>query len=245
MTDSRSHSTPAVLVTGANRNIGAHMAHRFIDDGWPVVAHYRSHTPEIASLAERGARLVQGEFADAEQIQTIARAIGDVAPVLRAIVHNASAFSPTPDDTDAAAAAFQAFFEVHMLAPYLLNNALASHLRAAEGLADIIHITDIYADNPSPAYDIYCATKAGAQNLALSFAKRLSPQIKVNAIQPGPISFEDWLDEDARARMLKATPLGKTGTPEAIYGAVRAIMTNDYQTGAIIAVDGGRRLGAG
>jgi len=235
-----------VVVTGANRNVGAHMAGRFLDDGYPVLIQYRSHTDEVDDLVARGAITIQGDFSDAASTQDIAKRIAAAAPRIRGLIHNASAFSPTRDDADEAAEQFQAFFEVHMRAPYLLNTRLAGQIFGDEPqtAGDIVHITDIYADNPGPQYDIYCATKAGLQNLSASFAKRLAPGIKVNAIQPGPISFEDWVDEAQRQKMLNATPLAKTGSPEAIYKAVRAFMDNDYQTGAVVAVDGGKRLGS-
>lgn len=235
---------PGVLITGAGRNIGAYLAHRFLDDGFAVAAHYRTDTETVAALAERGARLVQGEFGDAEACAAIAGRIAEVAPRLRAIVHNASSFAPTRPELAEATLQFQDFFEVHMLAPYVLNTRLAEHLTGTpESPADIIHITDIYADNPTPKHDLYCAAKAGLQNLSLAFAKRYAPRIKVNAIQPGPISFPEWHDETRRSEILDATPMGRMGTPEAIYRATRAVMANDFQTGAVIPVDGGRRLG--
>ncbi|WP_158583576.1 SDR family oxidoreductase [Salinisphaera sp. Q1T1-3] len=236
--------TAPVVVTGANRHVGAHMAHRFLDDGFAVIAQYRTTTDEIERLTERGAIGIQGDFADTESTLAVARSIADQADRLRAVIHNASAFSPTEDDPEDAAAQFQAFFEVHMRAPYLLNRVLGPQIRGENDTpGDIVHITDIYADNPGPQYDIYCATKAGLQNLSASFAKQLAPEVKVNAIQPGPISFEDWVDESARQQMLDATPMARTGRPENIYRAVRAFLDNDYQTGAVVAVDGGRRLG--
>lgn len=235
-----------IVVTGANRHIGAHLAHRFLDCGHAVVAQYRSTTDVIDALKARGATLVQGDFADTDTSLDIAARIAAAAPRIRALIHNASAFSPTDPAPHTAADQFQAFFEVHMRAPYLLNTELAPYIRGDEPAAagDIVHITDIYADNPDPQYDIYCATKAGLQNLSASFAKRLAPGIKVNTIQPGPISFEPWVDNAEREAMLEATPLARTGSPEAIYRAVRAFIDNPYQTGAVVAVDGGKRLGA-
>lgn len=240
----RNTEIPAVFITGAGRNIGAYMAWRFLEAGQAVIAHYHNRTDDIEALAAAGVQAVQGSFDDAAAIQAVAADVRATAPRLRAIIHNASAFAPTMDAADASALQLQQFFSVHMLAPFLLNRALVTCLSgSAEQPADIIHITDIYADNPTPEYDAYCATKAGSQNLALSAAKRLAPTIKVNVIQPGPISFQAWHDEGQRARVLQTTPLAQAGGPGAIYTAVRAIMDNPFQTGAVIAVDGGRRLG--
>src|SRR5699024_10940027 len=146
-------------------------------------------------------------LADAAAIRSVAAAVGAVAPRLRAIVHNASAFAVTDADDNDAARQLQQFFGVHMLAPFLLNRALAPHLDGSpERPADIIHSTDIYADNPAPQYDAYCASKAGSQNLALAAAKRLAPTVKGNVIQPGPISFQAWHDPAQQAQVLQTTP---------------------------------------
>ena len=130
-----------------------------------------------------------------------------------------------------------------MRAPFALNCAFSTLLnKCADKRSDIIHITDIYADNPNPAFDAYCATKAGLQNLMMSFAKRLAPKVKVNALQPGPVLFKEWHSTEDRKSILERTLLGEEGGAEAIGLAVEALLANDYQTGAIIAVDGGRRL---
>lgn len=237
-------NTP-ILITGAGRNVGAHLARRLIEAGQPVIAHYRTPTDEIAALGDAGALTIRGDLADANAVRGVAEAVLEAAPRLRGIVHNASAFARTPADLDAAAADFERYWAVHMLAPWLLDRLLAPHLQGTpERPADIVYITDIYADNPAPDFDLYCATKAGLQSLALSAAKRLAPTIKANVIQPGPIDFTEWHTPEERDAILEATPMGRLGGPEAIYRALRGILDNDYLTGAVIAVDGGRRLGA-
>lgn len=238
-------SSPApILITGAGRRIGAHLTQRLLAQGQPVVAHYRSATEGVDALKAAGADTIAAEFVDASGVQTFVQAIRQRYPRLRAIIHNASAFAPTATDTAEAAHQFLSYFTVHMLTPFLLNRELAPCLQAPGGACtDIIHITDIYADNPAAQYDIYCATKAGLQNLALSAAKQLAPTVKVNVIQPGPIEFADWHSAAQRERALKQTLLGRSGGAEAIYAAVQGILDNDFMTGAVIAVDGGRRLG--
>ncbi|MCH2996987.1 SDR family oxidoreductase, partial [Listeria monocytogenes] len=72
---------------------------------------------------------------------------------------------------------------VHMLAPYLINLHCAELLERSQP-ADIVHLTDDVARKGSARRIAYCASKAGLDNLTLSFAARFAPRIKVNAISP-------------------------------------------------------------
>ncbi|OBS09672.1 SDR family oxidoreductase [Acidihalobacter prosperus] len=238
------HDKPPILVTGAGRRVGLHIAQRLLDDGHPVIAHYHRPSEAIEALVARGAIPIQAAFDRAEGAHALVAAVRGQAVSLRAIVHNASAFTPTPTDMDAADAMFEHFFSIHMRTPYLINNGLIDLLRAAAAVTptDIVHITDIFAVSPNPAFDIYCATKAGLENLSRSFAMRYAPQVKVNTLQPGPILFKDSHTEAMRQRVLAETPLGREGGPEAVYRALRALLDNDYLTGTAIQVDGGRHL---
>jgi dihydromonapterin reductase/dihydrofolate reductase len=197
----------------------------------------------VAQLEQKGALCVAGDLATEAGVDHLLASVRRAASSLRAVVHNASAFAATAREAGEALRQFDLFYAVHMRAPFALNHALADLLAMCSAKrADIVHITDIYADKPNPAFSAYCATKAGLQNLSLSLAKQLAPKVKVNIIQPGPILFKEWHDAEMRERVLNETPLGEEGGVEAIGLAVDAVLANNYQTGAIIAVDGGRRL---
>ena len=236
--------TDAILVTGAARRVGLHLAQRLLAVGHPVIAHYRRESEDLSGLRDRGAVCLAADLEDSQAVSALVSAIKDRAGSLRAVIHNASAFEATSSDLDHALAQMEQMFAIHVRAPYALNVGLADLLRACtQPHADIIHITDIFADNPNPTFDVYCASKAAAQNMALSFAKRLAPKVKVNVIQPGPILFQDWHSEAVRQKVLAESLLGVEGGAEAIGLAVEALLANHFQTGAVIPVDGGRRLG--
>lgn len=236
-------SASPILVTGAGRRVGLYLVRQLAARGDPVIAHCHRQTEELQSLTGQGVTIIEADLTDADAVKQLAGQVESRTASLRGIIHNASAFDKTDADPDAALLQFERFFAIHMRAPYLLNTLLAPRLSACpERHADIVHITDIYADNPNPAFDVYCATKAGLANLTLSFAKRLAPKVKVNAIAPGPILFKDWHSEAMRKQVLAETLLGEEGGEEAIWRAVEAILGNHYLTGAVIPVDGGRRL---
>ncbi len=232
-----------ILITGAGKRVGLHLAQTCWNNGYDVIAHYHTRTEAIDYLAQQEVVCVAADFSQTEAVAHLIDAVKARTTTLRAIIHNASAFETTASDLDLALRQMEHFFRVHMMASYHISQALSPLLMASESEhADIVQISDIYADNPNPLFDVYCASKAGAQNLALSLAKQFAPKIKVNVIQPGPILFKAWHDDAMREKVLAQTLLKKEGGVDAISVAVMAVLNNPYQTGSVIAVDGGRRL---
>jgi len=233
----------AFLITGAGRRIGHALALHLRAQGHAVIGHYHQDNPELAALRAAGITLIQADFTDDASVCALIEKVQNETRSLRAVIHNASAFSLTADQLDDALTQADQFYRVHVRSPYQITRALTALLQVCTAPhADIVHITDIYADRPNPRFDVYCASKAAAQNLALSFAQSLAPKVKVNVIQPGPILFKEWHSEAMKAQVLSETPLGVEGGVEPICLAVSALLANPYQTGAVIAVDGGRRL---
>lgn len=232
-----------MLVTGANRRIGFHLAKRLQQDGYTVLAHYRTPTDEIQVLNDLGIETIQADFSDSDAILSFVSGLKERCQSFRALIHNASSFDKTADDLSVAAQQYQQFFTTHMMAPYLINKGLQPLLHGENGNpADIIHITDINVENPTPDFDIYGTTKAGLHNMMLVLAKKFAPTIKVNAVAPGPVLFTDKHSIDVQKQMLSETPLAKEGGAEPVYLAVRSLLDNPFITGASIPVDGGRRL---
>jgi len=233
----------AILVTGAGRRVGLHLAQRLLAAGHPVIAHSHHESEAVNELRAKGALSIASDLTDGKALPALVQFVEGHVQSLRAIIHNASIFEITSAEVDNAVAQFQRMVAIHAIAPFYLNNCLVSLLHACrEEHADIIHITDIYADNPNDRFDAYCASKAASQNLALSFAKKFAPKVKVNVIQPGPILFQDWHGQELRSQILAETLLKKEGGVESVGLAAEAILANNYQTGAIVVVDGGRHL---
>lgn len=233
----------AILVTGAGRRVGHHLALRLHQDGYTVLAHYRTHTSEIQALHDMNIATIQASLSDSRAILLFIEALKKQCSSFRGLIHNASSFEPTSEDLAEAAQQYEQFFNVHMVAPYLINQGLSSLLIGLDNNpADIIHITDINVENPTPRFDIYGTTKAGLANMTLALAKKYAPSIKVNAVAPGPVLFTDKHTPATRQQILDETLLAKEGGAEPVYLAVKSLLENPFITGASIPVDGGRRL---
>ena len=220
-----------ILVTGAGRRVGLHLAQRLQQDGYTVIAHYRTLTPEIQVLASQGMATMQASLDDRDSILQFLSELKACCTSFRGIIHNASVFEPTSSILEQAAAQYERFFNIHMMAPYLLNQGLLSLLKGSqEKPADIIHITDINAENPTEEFDIYGSTKAGLHNLTLALAKRFAPEVKVNAVAPGPVLFSMAHSETVKQTITAETLLGREGGAEAVYMAVKSLLDNAFIT---------------
>ncbi|HBX56677.1 dihydromonapterin reductase [Pseudomonas sp. UBA2684] len=234
-----SASSAPILITGASQRVGLYCAERLLDDGYQVIATYRRERDGLARLRERGALVLHADFANEAAILDFITQLKSHTDSLRAIVHNASDWlSETPGDE---AAAFQQLFNVHMLAPYLINLQCAELLRRSTP-ADIVHISDDVARKGSANRPAYCASKAGLDNLTLSFAAKFAPQIKVNAIAPALLMFNPQDDAAYRAKTLEKSALGIEPGPHVLYQSLRYLLDNPYVTGTTLTVNGGRHL---
>ncbi len=237
-----------VLVTGGARRIGAAIVRGVHAAGASVVIHYHGSEREAASLAHEleldragSTALVQADLLDPAAPTTLVDRAEQSFGGLNVLINNASTFYPT---------ALGSIDEDHWLdlmgtnlkAPLFLAQAAAPSLRGRRGA--IVNMVDIHARRPLRDHPVYCAAKAGLSALTLSLARDLAPQVRVNAIAPGAILWpEAGEDPESREAILRQTCLGRAGDPFDVVQCVLYLLTADYVTGQIIAVDGGRSIG--
>ncbi|MDU9024129.1 dihydromonapterin reductase [Pseudomonas corrugata] len=228
-----------ILLTGAAQRVGLHCARRLLEDGHPIIVTYRTERPGVQVLRDLGATALFADFSSEGGILTFIEQLKQHTDRLRAIVHNASAWLvEVPGDETAA---FSAMFNVHMLAPYLINLHCAELLQRSAP-ADIVHISDDVTRKGSSKHIAYCATKAGLDSLTLSFAAKFAPAIKVNGIAPALLLFKAEDDAAYRARTLAKSALGFEPGSEVIYQSLRYLLDNPYVTGTTLTVNGGRHI---
>ena len=236
-----------ILITGGGRRLGRHAAETLVDSGQPVIITYRTERPELDSLRAKGIVTLQADFSDQAGILDFIERLKAETSSLRAVIHNASDWLPDQKGVDNAslmqsAEGFQHLFSVHMLAPFLINQACESLLLAHHGSRDIIHLTDAVVRKGSKKHGAYVATKAGLESLTQSFAARFAPDIKVNAIAPALIMFQPGDDAEYREKALKKSALQIEPGAEVITQTIRYVLENAYLTGVILPVEGGRSV---
>ena len=235
------------LVTGAAKRVGSAIARELHAAGVNVMLHYRRDAVgaealvvELNALRPASAACLQADLLDIEVFPGLVEATMAHFGRLDVLVNNASSFFATPlgkIDLEA----WDDLVGSNLKAPLFLTQAAAPYLRAVRGA--VVNITDIHAERPLAGYPLYCAAKAGLLGLTRALAIELAPEVRVNAVAPGPILWPDdnAFDHAARDEIVAHTLLQREGSPYDIARTVRFLVDDaNYITGQVINVDGGR-----
>ena len=234
------------LVTGAARRLGAQIARTLHQNGANLIIHYRSSERAAQALAgdlnrlrQNSAEALRADLAEQAEIEDLAQRACSAFGGLDVLANNASSFYPTPfGEIDQQA--WEDLIASNYRAPLFLAQACLPALKRARGC--IVNLVDIYAAKPLEGHSVYCSAKAANQMLVKSLALELAPEVRVNGIAPGAILWSENDSAEEREQLLAQVPLGRCGTPESIADTVLFLAANDYVTGEIIRVDGGRLL---
>ena len=241
----------SALVTGAANRLGAQIARTLHQNGANLIIHYRHSDAAALALAEELNRLrpesalaLAADLATDEGIDNLASESIAAFGGLDLLVNNASSFYPTRfGEIDRQA--WDDLITSNYRAPLFLSQACYPSLKREHGC--IINMLDIYASKPLIGHSVYCSAKAANQMLVESLALELAPQVRVNGIAPGAILWPDSADPEAvqtpdQQALLERLPLQRLGGAQVIADTVLFLASNDYITGEVIRVDGGRLL---
>jgi pteridine reductase len=241
-------SGQAALVTGAARRVGASIARALHASGAGIVLHYRSSLEDASRLAAElnglranSATTVHADLTETACLPELARSAAAAFGRLDILVNNASGFYPTPLGA-IEERAFDDLIGSNLKGPLFLAQAAAPFLRQAQGL--LLNIVDIHGLRPLRGYPVYSIAKAGLIMLTKSLARELAPEVRVNAVAPGPVMWPEDADPQLQEKIISRTLLKRPGSPADVAKAVVFFATAaPYVTGQILATDGGRSVG--
>jgi NAD(P)-dependent dehydrogenase (short-subunit alcohol dehydrogenase family) len=233
------------LVTGAAKRIGRSVALRLASEGADVIVNYRNSKAEAGevvaqiSLKGRRAMAIQADVAKRADVLAMFAAVEREFGRLDILVNNAGMFFPAKFE-DLTEEQWDTILDANLKSQFLCSQTAATMLRRS-GQGRIINFASLGGLLAWPAYTHYCVSKAGVIMLTRCLARALAPEITVNAVAPGTISFPGDAPEIAED-FIRRAPLRRTGGPEDIDDAVIFLAQSPFITGQVIVVDGGRTL---
>ncbi|MBZ5662906.1 MAG: 3-oxoacyl-ACP reductase FabG [Acidobacteriia bacterium] len=233
------------LVTGAAKRVGRSVALRLASEGADVIVNYRGSRDEAEEVAAqitamgRRAAAIQGDVAKRAEVGALLVAIERDFGRLDILVNNAGMFFPAKFE-ELTEEQWDTILDVNLKSQFLCSQ-LAARLLRQSGSGRIINFASLGGLLAWPSYTHYCVSKAGVIMLTRCLARALAPEITVNAVAPGTISFPGDAPELAED-FIRRAPLGRTGGPEDIEDAVVFLARSPFVTGQVIVVDGGRTL---
>lgn len=247
---------PVALITGGAKRVGAAIVSEFAARGLDLIITYNTSGEEAKDLAtslerDHGVR-VTANACDLTDPDAAARTCLDAAQEagrLDVLVHNASAYFPTPLDHDLDWETTKRLYAVNAASPLLITAALTPMLQAStlDGGGAVVALADIHAmGRPRRDFAAYGMSKAALIDLVQTLARALAPRARANAVAPGVVAWPELgyeSDQESQQAYLERVPLQRTGTPREAARLIASLaLDHAYVNGEVIRLDGGRWL---
>lgn len=240
----------AVVTGSGKKRVGATVAKHLAKHGYGIAVHYRSSANEakttVQELRQLGveAEAFQADLAQEAEVKAFAEAVQARFGRVDVLVNCAAVWNSKVLE-DVRAVDVLEHFQTNTLGTFLTCQHFGLQMVQQESGGVIINIGDWAEVRPYLGYAAYFPSKGGVTALTRSMAVELAarnPNIRVNAILPGPVMLPPDLDEVEREEAVAGTLLQREGSPDNVAQAVLALIENDYITGVCLPVDGGRTL---
>jgi pteridine reductase len=243
------------LVTGSGkRRVGAHVAAALAARGYSLAIHYRTSEVEAAETAALlasqfhvAAVPVRADLGDEHAVRAMTHAALDRFGRVDVLVNCAAIWHRKPLE-EVTAADVREHLDANLLGTFLTCQHVGlAMVKQPEG-GCIVNVGDWADARPYRDYAAYFPSKAAIPGLTRVFAVELgtrNPNVRVNAVLPGPVMLPPDMSEAERREVVAATLVKREGNPAHISAAVLHFIDNDFVTGACLPVDGGRSVFAG
>jgi 3-oxoacyl-[acyl-carrier protein] reductase len=246
------------LVTGAGGALGGAVARALGREGATVALGYRSSQEAalqalgVIEEAGGGGHAARLEVTDPDSVAGFVADAAERYGRIDVVVNAAGRIDPADAVRFAASDAgeFATLLDVDLLGTFRVCQAAAPHLRES-GSGAIVNFSGSYGNGVNQENVVnsvavtYCAAKGGVRAFTAALARDLAPEVRVNALAPGPIAAnweDDWeIPKEQIDEALAMTPLRRMGMPEEIAETVLYLASDGggYTTGQVLEVSGG------
>ena len=235
------------LVTGAGHRLGQSIALALAEKGCDLVVHYHRTSEEASQTVKEiegqgvRAQAVSADLSQAEGLARLFRAVDEGCGGLDLLVNSAAVMRPAGLLT-ATEADWHQTIDLNLKAAFFCLQQAALRMRLRPEGGSIVNISDLAGLRPWPRFPIHSISKAGVEMLTRVAALALAPDIRVNAIAPGPVLKPETMSEARWQAIGQELPLHRPGSPSDVAQSVVFLFENDFITGETLVVDGGNQL---
>ena len=237
--------TKKIVITGGATRIGAAIAKSLANYGTSITIHYNKSKIKALKLKRELEKLgsevylLKADLNNLKQTQALLKLAYKKMRGLDCLINNASLFENDnlQNFTDKS---FVKHLNINLKAPAILIQNFKKILKNSEG--NIINIIDQRVEKLTPFFFSYTLSKSSLATITKIAAMKLAPNIRVNAISPGPTLKNKRQSESHFKKQWKSVLLKKKVDLKNISETVKFLIKNDNITGEIINVDSGQRL---
>ena len=244
------------LVTGGGHRLGRAMALYLADRGYDVAVHYKAskaaaqEVVQLVTAKGRRAVALSADILNEDDVSTLVqRSCDALGGELSVLINNASIFEYDTVQT-ATRTSWDRHIESNLRAPFVLTQAFASQVQKNsqdendEAIARslIVNMIDQRVRKLTPEFSTYTVAKMGLWVLTQISAQGLAPDIRVNAIGPGPTLQGHRQSDKHFQKQRQNTVLERGANVSDITAALGYFLDADAVTGQLICVDGGQHL---
>ena len=247
----------SALVTGAGKRLGRAMAVYLAERGLDVAVHYNSSAEEAEAVARdicdmgRRAVAIQADLiVEGDMQRLVPEAAAALDQPLSVLVNSASIFEYDNIET-ATRESWDRHLSSNLRAPFVLTQAFAAQAPAPKvggewneptARALIVNMIDQRVRKLTPEFMTYTIAKMGLWALTRTSAQALAPNVRVNAIGPGPTVRGTRQSRSHFERQRAATLLERGADADGITKALGYFIDAPAVTGQLLCVDGGQHL---
>ena len=235
-----------ILITGGSQRIGRSIALFLKDSDYNFIIHYNKSSKAARELKN----IINSNGRDCEIVKTDLSKISDVKNIIKrskkffgpinVIVNNASLFI-NDNIENLNDKLWYDHLNINLYAPLIISKEFNKQL-PKKSLGHIINILDQNVVNPDTSFFSYSISKSALLSATTIMAKSFAPNIRVNAIGPGPTLKNIHQSKKHFDQSIKNTLLKIGSPPEEIAKTVKFLLESKSITGQFIAVDGGEHL---
>ena len=234
-----------IIITGGATRIGAAIAESLANYNTVISIHYNKSKGAASKLKNKLEKLgsqiylLKADLNNFNQTQSLLNLANKKMKGIDCLINNASIFE-NDDLQNFSEKSFSKHININLKAPAILTQNFKKILKKSEGC--IINVIDQRVEKLTPFFFSYTLSKSSLVTLTKTSAMKLAPNIRVNAISPGPTLKNSRQSESHFKKQWKSVLLKKKVDLKSICDGVNFLIKNKNITGEIVNIDSGQRL---